>query len=306
MKTRPCSIHNHLSFVCGLLLAFSGALRASAQPSSLAVAGFNTYIAATEARLDHQHRQAENQAGDITTILAGVAATNAGEKRLLHGDVIIEPLSAGARGDLPGALLHDWRGTVFIPRATAAEFERLLRRVDAYPAVFAPQVIAARITAEPGANHLQTWMRVRQKHVFSIVLDASYDVTYARGNRSNGFSASRSTHIFEMSGTGTEQEHPLTPAEEHGFLWRLNTYWTYEERDGGLFLQVETVSLSRDIPAGLGWALRPLLESIPRESLEFTLSSARSALGTSELEQSATTSPQQSPARALPSANRGR
>jgi hypothetical protein len=271
MKTRPCSIHNHLSFVCGLLLAFSGALRASAQPSSLAVAGFNTYIAATEARLDHQHRQAENQAGDITTILAGVAATNAGEKRLLHGDVIIEPLSAGARGDLPGALLHDWRGTVFIPRATAAE------------------VIAARITAEPGANHLQTWMRVRQKHVFSIVLDASYDVTYARGNRSNGFSASRSTHIFEMSGTGTEQEHPLTPAEEHGFLWRLNTYWTYEERDGGLFLQVETVSLSRDIPAGLGWALRPLLESIPRESLE-----------------SATTSPQQSPARALPSANSGR
>jgi hypothetical protein len=70
----------------------------------------------------------------------------------------------------------------------------------------------------------------------------------------------------------------LNSSEEHGFLWRLNTYWSYEERDGGLYLQIESISLSRSIPLGLGWALRPYVESVPRESLEFTLRSARNAI----------------------------
>jgi hypothetical protein len=54
-------------------------------------------------------------------------------------------------------------------------------------------------------------------------------------------------------------------------LWRLNTYWSYEERDGGVYVQVESVSLTPSIPYGLGWAVGPYVESIPRESLEFTL-----------------------------------
>ena len=68
------------------------------------------------------------------------------------------------------------------------------------------------------------------------------------------------------------------PSEEHGFLWRLNTYWSYEERDGGLYMQVESVSLTRAIPTGLGWAVGPFVESVPRESLEFTLRAACNAL----------------------------
>ncbi len=66
----------------------------------------------------------------------------------------------------------------------------------------------------------------------------------------------------------------MSPSEEHGFLWRLNTYWSYEERDGGLYMQIESVSLTRSIPNGLAWIIRPFVESIPRESLEFTLRAA--------------------------------
>jgi hypothetical protein len=61
-------------------------------------------------------------------------------------------------------------------------------------------------------------------------------------------------------------------------MWRLNTYWSYEERDGGLYLQVEAVSLTRSVPRGLGWAIGPYVERVPRESLEFTLRSAVKAL----------------------------
>jgi hypothetical protein len=81
-----------------------------------------------------------------------------------------------------------------------------------------------------------------------------------------------------MAGVGTERERALTGGEEHGFLWRLNTYWRCEERDGGVYVRVETVSLSRAIPRGLGWAVGPFVESVPRESVEFTLRRTVSAL----------------------------
>jgi hypothetical protein len=70
----------------------------------------------------------------------------------------------------------------------------------------------------------------------------------------------------------------LGPGEEHGFLWRMNTYWSYEERDGGLCIQIESVTLSRSIPIGLGWAIGPFIESVPRDSLEFTLRATSDAL----------------------------
>ena len=82
----------------------------------------------------------------------------------------------------------------------------------------------------------------------------------------------------EIDSPGTPKEHALSPEDEHGFLWRLNTYWSFEERDGGLYMQVETISLTRSIPTGLGWAIRPYIESVPRESLEFTLRKACEAL----------------------------
>ena len=89
---------------------------------------------------------------------------------------------------------------------------------------------------------------------------------------------SRSTRISEIASPGHDEERALNSDEEHGFLWRMNTYWSYEERDGGLYMQVESISLTRSIPHGLGWVVRPFVESVPRESLEFTLRSACNAL----------------------------
>ena len=114
-------------------------------------------------------------------------------------------------------------------------------------------------------------MRVRQKHVITVVMDTTYDVTFGRLSPTAGCSHSLSTKIAEIEGSGTPSERVLSAGENHGYLWRQNTYWTYEERDGGLYLQIESVSLTRSIPLGLGWAVGPFVESVPRDSLEFTL-----------------------------------
>ena len=174
-------------------------------------------------------------------------------------------------------MLHHWRGTAFAAGATAADFERLMREFQRLSATLFPAGAAGKVLSQQG-DHFQATMRVRQQHVITVVMDTTYDITFGRLDARHGYSISRSTRIAEIDSPGTAGERALNSSEEHGFLWRLNTYWSYEERDGGLYMQIESVSLTRSIPTGLGWAIGPFVESVPRESLEFTLRSTCNAL----------------------------
>jgi hypothetical protein len=225
------------------------------------------YVRGVEARLEKQHRSRE---GFLTPV------GREGEAQLRRGELIVEKLKAA---DLSGegAMLHDWRGTAFAEGAKAADFERLMKDFNAYPQRFAPQVVRAKVLAGDG-DDLRAMMRVRQKHVITVVMDTRYEIQFARMDAQHGWSDARSTQIDEVDGAGTKSERALSGAEEHGFLWRLNTYWSYEEREGGLYMQIESVSLTRAIPRGLGWAVGPFVESVPRESLEFTLRAVCNAL----------------------------
>jgi hypothetical protein len=235
------------------------------QPTAAAIKSFDSYIRQVEARLNGQHQA-----------LGGFLAPT-DEARLRQGDLVIERVTPDPAPDLPGAMLHHWRGMAFAPGAHAADFERLMSDYAGYPKYFSPQVLTAHVLSHHGDQYDVT-MRVRQKHVLTVVLDTNYDVVFGRLDSSHGYSISRSTQISEIASPGTANEHALTAAEDHGFLWRLNTYWSYEERDGGLYLEIESVSLTRAVPPGLGWAIGPFVESVPRESLEFTLRCVCAAL----------------------------
>jgi hypothetical protein len=255
-----------LSLVIGL---FTLHPRATAEPSQAAVAAFNQYVSSLESRLAKQHQSHDS--------FLSPPLTPQTEQRLRQGELIIEPITPNTGLPLPGALLHDWRGTAFAAGAKAADFERLMQDISAYPQHFSPQVLQAKLISREG-DRLQASMRVRQKHVLTVVLDTTYDINFGHLDAQRGYSASRSTRISEIASPGSADEHVLSPQEEHGFLWRLNSYWTYEERDGGLYLQIESVSLTRSVPAGLNWIIQPFIEKIPRESLEFTLRSTCDAL----------------------------
>jgi hypothetical protein len=245
-----------------------------AEPAPAAVSAFNAYIGALESRLAQQHRT-------TNAPLAPLSSAAQSEARLHRGELIVEQLTPATGATASGAMLHHWRGTAFAAGAKAADFERLMKDFNSYPRHFAPQVVQAKVLAQQG-NRLQAVMRVRQRHVITVVMDTAYDVTFARpdsvSGARRGYSLSRSTRISEIDAPGTSSEHALDSRHEHGFLWRLNTYWSYEERDGGLYMQIESISLTRSIPTGLGWAIGPFVESVPRESLEFTLRSTCNAL----------------------------
>lgn len=238
-----------------------------AEPRDEAVSGFNAYVGAVESRLAQEHRSQN-------AFLDPAALTPRNKVRLRDGELIIERLSPAAGKALPGALLHDWRGTAFIAGAKAEDFLRLLRDFDAYPRHFSPEVLQTRLIAQRN-DDFQVLMRVRQKHVITVVLDTTYDVALGKLDGKDGYSTSRSVRISDVGSSDAERALG-------GVLWRLNTYWSYEERDGGLYIQIESVSLTPSIPHGLGWAIGPYVESIPHESLQFTLRSVCNALRAGE------------------------
>jgi len=266
-------LHFILRRVCLLIAMFLLALapaRLFPEPPAAATAAFNSYIGGVEARLAREHASAGS-------ILAPVDLA-----RVRQGELVIEDLKPARSKDLDGALLQDWRGTAFVPGAKAADFERVMKDFAAFPRNFSPQILQTSAVTKPDDQY-QVAMRVRQKHIITVVLDMDYDTKFVRLDRdgaARGYSISRSTRVAEVDGAGTPQERVLPSNEDHGYLWRINNYWTYEERDGGLYIQIESVTLSRSAPAGLGWAVKPFIQSVPRESLEFTLRSVSAKLRT--------------------------
>jgi hypothetical protein len=245
-----------------------------AEAPTAATAEFNQYAARVEARLARQHITGNG-------FLAHEGPGVSWDSRLRRCELIIEHITPADEPNPPGALLHHWRGTAFVGGASAADFERLMKDLSSYPRTFAPQVLRAKVlspTAGEFPDHFVFSMRVRQQHLITVVMDTTFDVAYGRLDAQHRYSNARSTKISEIAAPGTPHEHVLPDADEHGFLWRLNTYWSYEERDGGLYMQVESISLTRSIPTGLGWAVEPFVESIPRDSLDFTLRSTLHAL----------------------------
>jgi len=73
----------------------------------------------------------------------------------------------------------------------------------------------------------------------------------------------------EVENAGKNNEREKTPGDDDGFMWRMETWWRVEERDGSVYVQSEVASLTRDIPAGLGWMIKPFVMGIPKESLTF-------------------------------------
>jgi hypothetical protein len=122
------------------------------------------------------------------------------------------------------------------------------------------------------------FLRLKRTYVITAVFDTEYDVRYTLVDRTHAYSESISTRIAEVEDADTPNEQKRAPGEDRGLLWRLNSYWRFYEADGGTYIQCEAISLTRDIPTGLGWLVRPFVEKVPMESLRFTLTATRDAV----------------------------
>ena len=126
-------------------------------------------------------------------------------------------------------------------------------------------------------NDFKIYLRLFKKKVISVVLNTEHDARFTEISPTRWQSRSYSTKIAEVKNPGEADERELPPGNDHGFLWRLDSYWRYEQRDGGVYVECEAISLTRNVPTGLGWLIDPIIRDLPRESLAGTLRATRDA-----------------------------
>lgn len=259
-------------FVCALLLvAAAGVTLSAAELQPRTIAAFDRYVRATESQLKTEpflrvdRLPASRRTEALALMRRGELSIDA--VKTLEGDREI---------DVPDGLIHHWVGTAFIPGATIDQTLMLLQDYDRHDRIYAPVIAKSKLQSRDG-DRFRFFLRFAMKKVITVVVNSDHEAIFSRGSdRAEGWI--HSTRIAEVEGPGTPNEREKPVGQDGGYLWRLNTYWRLLARDGGLYIQCESVSLTRGIPTGFGWIVGPFVTSIPKESLTFTLETTRKQL----------------------------
>ena len=181
----------------------------------------------------------------------------------------------------PDGKIHDWFGTMFIPGATLAQVRAAMQDYDNYKNTYQPEVIDSRLNKRNG-DEFDIFLRLYKKQIITVVFNTEYHVQYGMADARHMFIVSRSTRVAEVKDPKHGYTEELPPGDDTGFLWRLNAYWRFEEADGGVYAECRAISLSRDVPFGLGWMIGSFVEKFPREALINTLRGTRKAVQAQE------------------------
>ncbi|MGD1094907.1 MAG: hypothetical protein ABSB35_23305 [Bryobacteraceae bacterium] len=80
---------------------------------------------------------------------------------------------------------------------------------------------------------------------------------------------------------GQPNERKLAPDEGSGYIWRLLSIARYEEADGGVYVEVEAMALSREIPAAMRLAVDPIVRRVSKGPLITSLKQTQGAVSSS-------------------------
>jgi hypothetical protein len=178
---------------------------------------------------------------------------------------------------VPNGLIHDWVGAAFVAGVTVQQVLALVQNYGNHKNIYQPEVMESKLLERQG-DDFKIFLRLLKKKIITVVLDTDHDVHYSALGEKRWFCRSYTTRVAEVEDAGTVKEKVLAPDAGYGFLWRLHSYWKFDERDSGVIIECRAISLTRDIPTGLGWIIEPIVRNLPQESLIHTLDATRRAL----------------------------
>lgn len=241
------------------------------------ISAWDTYVRATEARI-----AAELSSGKGFLVLDSKQSSESefDRKVLQTGQILVEKMrshqSNGLVLDVPGGMIHHWRGAIFVPQVSLDEV---------FVRVANPRIEDTRqedvldssvLTRSP--DSLRLYLKLQRSKIITIVYNTEHEVRFQRQDRVRAWSSSTAVRIAEIMNPNSPQEKERPEGRDRGFLWRLNSYWRYEQVPGGVIVECESISLSRSIPSLLEYLIRPLIDKVARESMERTLGSMRGRL----------------------------
>jgi len=257
-----------------MLVASSAQASDEATLQAKTKADFAKYVAAVEARRTRAIANHEPFLDVERQAPAQLALTMAALRR---GEVIVtrggERDASGNELPIDGGQVNHWRGTVFVPKVKLDALLKVLQepQSDKHKQ---EDVLSSRVVSRDGDSQ-KVYLRLRRTKFVTVVYDTEYDVDYKRLSPDRAISNSISTKVVEIENAGTPRERALPEGNDSGYMWRLNSYWRYKQVDDGVLVEIESLTLSRNLPAIIGPLIRPIVNSTARESMTRTLASVR-------------------------------
>ncbi len=251
------------------VLALGAAVAAAVDLKPRTLEAYDRYIADTDAKMQSRwmgdHFLWFDDSPDIRA-------------RLMSGVVVAQPVAANGVVAVPGGLIQDWIGAVFIAKTTLDQTLRVVQDYPQHAEWYKPDLAEVKVLSHTGGDYLIRSRIVKSKFFITDVLEVDNAIHYVTLDSKRVYSRSESQRIVEIANPGKPNEKELPPGHDRGLMWRIAGYWFFEEADGGVYITTESVTLTRDIPFLMGKMLSPILRELPAEALKTSLEQTRKAI----------------------------
>jgi hypothetical protein len=225
--------------------------------------------------------QQKDAAVKSSTQAPGLALDDEDDVSLRGGKILVDPIGPHIPKRVPNGLIHDWVGTAFIPNASMLEVLAAVRDYDHYKEVYHPAVIDSKVVSTGTDEDRFSVLLINKEVVKKKAIEGDYRASYVRIDDRHWYSIAESTRVQEIEDYGAPNQRLLPEDHGAGLIWRVHTITKYDEQEGGVFMQVEAMVLSRDVPAALRLIVNPIVRRVSRSSLQLSLSQTRGAIESS-------------------------
>ena len=199
--------------------------------------------------------------------------------RVRGGEIVVVPATGQNPKKVPGGLIHHWLGAMFAPNRKIDDILAVTRDYDHYKEFYRPSVIGSKLIARSNSDDKFSMLLMNRALFLKTVLDAEYQVTNVRLDDRRFYSISTAMRIQEIEEYGRPGERQIAEGEGSGYIWRLYSIARLEQLDDGVYVELEAIALSREIPAAVRLVVDPIVRRVSRNSLLISLQQTEEAIG---------------------------
>ena len=202
--------------------------------------------------------------------------------RVRRGEVVVAPAVGSGTEEVPNGLVHDWIGVIFIPGGTLESVSAVIHDYDDYRRIYCPVVSESKTISS--TDNSQEFQMVWQRKVLFVraAMQGRYQSRDVLLDGQRGYTVAHAVSLREIVAYGRKDQRLLPPNTGSGFIWRIHSIARFEQRDGGVYMELEALALSRDVPASLAWLVNPFVNRLSISSLTTTLRQTRDAVSSPE------------------------
>ena len=199
-------------------------------------------------------------------------------QRVRAGEVLVAPADSDIPHKVPHGLIHDWVGAIFLPNAKLDDVMRVLGDYDRYKDFYKPLVVKSKLVERTNDHEKVTLMMMQRVYSVTAAVETDNEILIVRPDADRAYSLSNSVRVQEIADCGKPHEHALPEGHGPGYVWREYSVSRFEQSDGGVYVEIETMAMSRGIPVALRWMINPLVQNLPRKIMLAMLTDTRNAV----------------------------